>query len=94
MNDCSPEINSPSEVVEGSYVVRRPVKVVGKADDLHEETAISSVDGIGVWVQTSNERSADITSGRSCFQLGSTATSRDRHDSVIAKRDGGFRIGA
>lgn len=52
---CSPEIQCPSEAVEGSFVVRRPSQCGGKADALSEVTAKCTVEATGAWVLASKE---------------------------------------
>jgi len=57
--------------------VCRPCPNEGKADAPREETSTGTSGTTGVGVQASDERSAEITSGRSHFQQGLTATCED-----------------
>ena len=67
---CSPEIDPPSEAVEGIFAKRRPFRTVGKADVLWEETATCTTEAAGIRVLASKERFAEITTGKSYFQMG------------------------
>jgi len=73
---------------------RRPVPNVGKAEVLREETGKSTSRAAGVGVQARRERFAEITSGRSFFQQGLTATCKDSMFKVNTEASGGIRIGA
>ena len=56
---------------------RRPVQHVGKAVVQWEEMGMSTIEAAGVGIQARRERFAEITSGRSYFQQGLTATCKD-----------------
>ena len=68
---------APIEVAVGNTHSRRPAPVSGEANAPREETSKCTEEAAGVWVQTHRERSAEITSGRSWFQQGFTATCKD-----------------
>ena len=55
----------------------RPRSHSGKAAVSEEETSTGTRRSTGVWVEASRERFAEITSGRSFFQQGLTATCKD-----------------
>jgi len=55
----------------------RPTCHLGKADVTGEETGKSTLSATVVGVQASEERSAEITLGRSWMQQGLTATCKD-----------------
>ena len=67
---CSPEINSPSEAVEGMNAKRRLTQNLGKAEVSEEETVECTLEAAGVWVPASMERFSEITTGKSYFQPG------------------------
>jgi len=76
------------------FAKRRPVANVGKAEVLWEETGESTTGAAGVGVQARSERFAEITSGRSYFQQGLTATCKDFAYKGKTEMWRGFRIGA
>jgi hypothetical protein len=53
---CSPEIEGPSEAVEGSIVKRRPGKQAGKTKVSREETVKSTSKATGIRVLACDER--------------------------------------
>jgi hypothetical protein len=55
----------------------RPVGFSGKADVLWEVTGACTTETAGVWVQTCEERFAEITTGRSIIQQGFATTCMD-----------------
>jgi hypothetical protein len=67
---CSPEMDSPSEAVEGIIAKRRLIQNLGKAEVSEEETVECTLKAAGVWVLASMERFSEITTGRSYFQPG------------------------
>ncbi len=54
-----------------------PIPVQGMAVALWEEMGMCTTEGIGVWVQATRERFAEITSGRAIFRQGLVATCKD-----------------
>ena len=103
MNDCSPEIESCTEVAVWGDAECRPGPNVGKAEALWEETGRRTAEAAGVGVQASRERFAEITSGRSFDQqwVVQTAKTQQRvvmhscweakglaHQAVVAKMRG------
>jgi hypothetical protein len=67
---CSPEIDYPSEAVEGMNAKRRSVHDLEKAEVPEEETVECTLEAAGVGVSASMERFSEITTGRSYFQPG------------------------
>ena len=67
---CRPEINSPSEAVEGINAKRRLIQNLGKAEVSEEETVECTLKAAGLWVLASMERFSEITTGKSYFQSG------------------------
>jgi hypothetical protein len=63
--------------LSGSKWESRPAEDLGKADVTREETGKSTLSATVVGVQASEERFAEITSGRAWIQQGLTATCKD-----------------
>ncbi len=65
---CSPEIEGPSEAVEGRNAKRRPDKIARKTKVSREETVRCTSKAAGVRVLACSERFSEITTGKSYFQ--------------------------
>lgn len=68
---------------------RRPGPNAGKANVLGEATGTSTVGAARVGVQTRDEGSAEITSGRACAQQGLAATCKAHPSEAMPKLGGG-----
>ena len=67
---AAPKSKPLLEIAVGTFVERRAVPNVVKADVLWEETGICTTRAAGVGMQACRERFAEITSGRSVSQQG------------------------
>ena len=72
--------------------MRRPGPNAGKANVLGEATGACTLGAAGVGVQTREEGSAEITSGRACAQQGLTATCKDPVCEAMPKPQGGQQV--
>ena len=93
-NICSSVKGPFQKLLEGMIMVSRPTVVLGKANDLCEETVKCNIDAIGVGDRALKERIIEITSGRSIFQQGLATTCEDHSYSLKTKMNGGLWIGA
>ncbi len=68
---------TPHRSCSVGFAKRRPAHSTGKAVVLWEETGKCTIRAAGVGVLARRERFVEITSGRSYFQQGLTATCKD-----------------
>ncbi len=93
VNDCSHEITASCRSCRMEYLARRTRFHWGESDVCWEEAGectSRAPRGMGPSTYT---RIAEITSGRSHFQQGLTATCEDREEELMQSRRGGFGIG-
>src|SRR5450755_3571777 len=70
---------------ERVFTVRRPMSLLGKADVAGEVTGACNLPTVVVGAQASQERLAEITSGRGRRQQGLVATCKDSRNEAVAE---------
>jgi len=77
--------SSAGKSLERVFTVRRPMTLLGKADVAGEATGACNLSTVVVGAQASQERLAEITSGRTRRQQGLVATCKDSRNEALAE---------
>jgi len=77
--------SSAGKSLERVFTVRRPMSLLGKADVAGEVTGARNLPTVVVGAQASQERLAEITSGRARWQQGLVATCKDSRNEAVAE---------